>query len=390
MQCLGWTRVRTDHGSFAEVMDLLVWTPFKNCDGSTSAHESGMEFERFNISRVPKGTTSGAAANQHTGTGLVERHVQLMKLIMLKLQAEMSRQGVTLENEELAGEAAMAQNITLNYGGVTPAICVFGTLPRGFYEEDGRGIMATSGALQTDLTVFERALRIRQAALAQCHQAINEDRIARASRSRPRHLDTQDLIMGTSEVEFYRENPGDPGGWRGPALLLRLETEEGTAVVQYQGRPYLVSLRHIRPFRGIFMVTTSEPSAEHALLRLLGFVEQASRQDSLPWLAQTAEWKVDTLSKRHFSCARDCQEGRDGFLFYDKTTSTWNHVWRISSSLQTPFRYHWNHDHLDSWRKRICGATTPERSPCQDEEDFKLRKRRDLSSLLLLLRDQGT
>ena len=91
---------------------------------SLMSHESGMELERLNITRVPKGTTSGAAANRHTGTGIVERHVQLMKLTMLKLQAEMSRQGVTLENEEMAGEAAMAHNITLSYGGVTPAMCV--------------------------------------------------------------------------------------------------------------------------------------------------------------------------------------------------------------------------------------------------------------------------
>jgi len=91
---------------------------------SLMSHDSGAEFERLNITRVPKGTTSGAAAKQHTGTGIVVRHVDLMKLTMLKLQAEMSRQGVTLENEEMAGEAAMAQNITLSYGGVTPAMCV--------------------------------------------------------------------------------------------------------------------------------------------------------------------------------------------------------------------------------------------------------------------------
>ena len=109
-------------------------------------HESGVEFERFNITRVPKGTTSGHAAAQHTGTGLVERHVQLLKMTMLKLQAEMTRQGITLEESEIAGESAMAHNITLNYGGVTPAMCVFGTLPRGFYEADGKGIMSNGSS----------------------------------------------------------------------------------------------------------------------------------------------------------------------------------------------------------------------------------------------------
>ena len=244
---------------------------------SLMSHESGVEFERFNITRVPKGTTSGHAAAQHTGTGLVERHVQLIKMTMLKLQAEMTRQGITLEESEIAGESAMAHNITLNYGGVTPAMCVFGTLPRGFYEADGKGIMSTTGALQTDLSVFERALRIRQAALAQCHQAIIEDRVARAARSRPRQLEAHDLVAGTSEVEFHREVQGETGGWRGPALLLRLDSEEGTAVIQYQGRPYLVSIRHIRPYKGIFMITTQEATVEHSLLRLLKYVEQLSQ-----------------------------------------------------------------------------------------------------------------
>lgn len=244
---------------------------------SLMSHESAVEFERLNITRVPKGTTSGHAAAQHTGTGLVERHVDLIKITMLKLQAEMTRQGITLEDSEISGEAAMAHNLTLNYGGVTPAMCVFGALPRGFYESDGRGIMSTTGALQTDLSTFERALRIRQAALAQCHQAIIEDRVARTARSRPRQLEAHDLVAGTSEVEFHREVQGESGGWRGPALLLRLDAEEGTAVIQYQGRPYLVSIRHIRPYRGIFMVTTQEATVEHSLLRLLKYVEQLSQ-----------------------------------------------------------------------------------------------------------------
>ena len=55
-----------------------------------------------------------------------------------------------------------------------------------------------------------------------------EDRIARANRTRPHQLNLDELIAGTSEVEFYREVQGDPG-WRGPALLLRLDADEGVA-----------------------------------------------------------------------------------------------------------------------------------------------------------------
>ena len=155
--------------------------------GSASSlipHETGAESERLGITRCPRGTTSGDAGKKHTGTGLVERHVQLTKLTMLKLHAELARQGLVPEWKEIALEAAMAHNITLNYGGVTPSMSVFGVLPCGFYEEDTTGVLATAGALQTDLSVFARAMRIRQTALASTHRAIIEDRVARASRTR--------------------------------------------------------------------------------------------------------------------------------------------------------------------------------------------------------------
>ena len=49
----------------------------------------------------------------------------------------------------------MAQNLTLSYGGVTPSMAVYGTLPREFYNPDSEHILNTDGALETDLTVFE-------------------------------------------------------------------------------------------------------------------------------------------------------------------------------------------------------------------------------------------
>ncbi|CAJ1430110.1 unnamed protein product, partial [Effrenium voratum] len=146
----------------AVIMELWVryFGPMKRLvldqQSSLMSHETGAECERLGITRCPRGTTSGDAGKKHTGTGLVERHVQLTKLTMLKLYAELTRQGLVPEWKEIALEAAMAHNITLNYGGVTPSMSVFGVLPRGFYEEDSTGVLATAGALQTDLSVFER------------------------------------------------------------------------------------------------------------------------------------------------------------------------------------------------------------------------------------------
>jgi hypothetical protein len=39
---------------------------------------------------------------------------------MLKIQAESNRYGIELQPEDLAAEAAMAQNLTLSDGGYTP------------------------------------------------------------------------------------------------------------------------------------------------------------------------------------------------------------------------------------------------------------------------------
>ena len=161
---------------------------------------------------------------------------------------------------------------------------VFGILPRDFYEEDATGIMALAGALQTDLTVYEKALRIRQTSLAAVQHAIIEDRVARANRTRPHQLPLDQLVAGTSEVEFYREVQNDVG-WRGPALLLRLDSEKGTAVIQYQGRPYLVALRHVRLYKGIYLVEIPNAETEDSLGRAMKHVE-----DMVPYKTNVIGW----------------------------------------------------------------------------------------------------
>ena len=215
-------------------------------ESSLMSHAAGRELERFSIERVPNGTTSGAAGKQHTGAGLVERRIGLVEITMLKLAAELDRQGLRLTPGELAKESAMSHNQSLNYNGATPSMAVFGVLPRPFYQEDSSNITSVAGVLQTDITPFEKALRIRQLSLSMVQRAVAEDRIARAGRSRTHQLDTNALVPGTTTIDFYCEVQGDVG-WRGPATLLRLDKDEGTAILTYQGRPYLVSLLHIRP-----------------------------------------------------------------------------------------------------------------------------------------------
>ena len=128
-----------------EIWFVTFGAPFQlvlDQESSLMSHEAGKEMERFSVERVPKGTTAGPAAKQHTGTGLVERHVGLLEITMMKLSAELDRQGLQTSVNDLARECAMSQNMSLNYGGVTPSMAVFGVIPRPFYQDDSAAVTA--------------------------------------------------------------------------------------------------------------------------------------------------------------------------------------------------------------------------------------------------------
>ena len=76
----------------------------------------------------------------------------LLEPSMAKLEAELDPHGLKLEVDELCREAVTAQNATLNYGGATPAMAVFGALPRPFFQGNTDQVAAFTGALQTDVT----------------------------------------------------------------------------------------------------------------------------------------------------------------------------------------------------------------------------------------------
>eukprot|EP00435_Cladocopium_sp_Y103_P048511 s541_g14.t1 len=231
---------------------------------SIMTQEAGAEMDRLNIARRPKGTTTGKEGKRHTGTGLVEKHVDLTKNCMNKIHEEALRFNITVEKDELLSEAVMAQNCTLNYGGYTPSMCVFGTLPRGFMNVDDINL-AVEGSDPTTST-FERAARLRQIALTAVQTSIYEERLLRAGRTRPQQVDVSAMVPGTTQVEIFREDPSQSGhGWRGPAQLLDLDEGNGTVIVKYQGRPYLMSIRHIRPFRGHFFNQDHHHQQEQAL-----------------------------------------------------------------------------------------------------------------------------
>lgn len=64
-------------------------------------------------------------------------------------------------------------------------------------------------------------------------------------------------------------------------------------MIQYQGKPYLVSLRHIRPYKGIYHFERNNINAEQELFKLMRYVESLTDYKSyiVGWIQKkNSQW----------------------------------------------------------------------------------------------------
>ena len=97
----------------------------------------------------------------------------------------------------------MAQNLTLEYGGVTPAMAALGGHPQGYYEFEDTTLTSIMGAAESSTEMFENALRARLAGTACVKQAIVEERMLRAQKPRPQALDLSEIKPGKNNIVFH-------------------------------------------------------------------------------------------------------------------------------------------------------------------------------------------
>ena len=215
-------------------------------EGGLRSDESGARLEKLSVQRRMKGSDQ---RQEHTGTGLVERHVALQKLTMLKMKAECDSLGLVVEHDEICAEAAMAQNLTLSFGGYTPAQAAIAHNPRAFYEIEDSGLLSVFGALESGHDFVERSIRFRTIAAQSVLASIVEDRLARANLTRPHKMDPVPLVPGT-QVDILRipDNKTEMSyAWKGPGDLLEIDLHNGTCIVKWQSIPYMIPIRHVRP-----------------------------------------------------------------------------------------------------------------------------------------------
>ena len=237
------------------------------CDQGTNLASKEMAewCDRLNIQRV----LGGAEPNKpgrHSLTGLVEKHIDLVKMTMSKMFADLAEGQQEVDVSLLLSEACMGHNTLLTFSGVVPICAVLGQPPRDYTD-------AASPALtdQDPSSLLERAVLYRQHAKAATLRSVAEWRLSKAAHHHKQQAGKP--IRKGDLVDLYRRPATrDIPGWRGPALVLDLLESAGTAIVKWQNRPYVVSLRHLRHHEGhaaaLHLVQTQGPSAVYETDRL--------------------------------------------------------------------------------------------------------------------------
>ena len=84
-------------------------------EGAVTSDLVSIACEKFNIERDLGGSQG------HTSAPLAERRLSIIKLTALKLWSTCERTGLPSSQDQCVEEAAMVANLTLMYGGHTPA-----------------------------------------------------------------------------------------------------------------------------------------------------------------------------------------------------------------------------------------------------------------------------
>ena len=77
-------------------------------------------------------------------------------------------------------------------------------------------------------------------------QALIQERLAKAATMKQHIHQPQTLLPGTVCDIWRQPDRKDEDGWRGPAEIISIERQAGSAIVKHQGQPLIVPLHHIR------------------------------------------------------------------------------------------------------------------------------------------------
>ena len=166
-------------------------------------------------------------------------------MALLKLTADLAaqEQDMFFTYDELIAEVCVGLNSLLIWHGVVPIQGVTGS--GGTLDLVDQADDTPLDGMDDTSDMCERAILLRHNAKIAVIKALIEQRVARANRAHKQ--DTKVTKVGQIVDLYRRPATKDFPGWKGPGVVLEFDGTDGPAIVRWQGRPWLMALRHLRP-----------------------------------------------------------------------------------------------------------------------------------------------
>ena len=173
---------------------------------------------------------------------MVERHHELFRRILLRIEAQLAEEGLSVPMTAIVAEGALAKNSLITVAGHTPY--------RGLYGREAPGLAEFEPTSETQLDDASGGVaghsrhhhRLREMAIAAMVQETAQMRLERALNSKTRVAGEQLELAQGDLVDFWRKPATkDESGWRGPARVLEplgwsSDSTQSAATIKWQGR----------------------------------------------------------------------------------------------------------------------------------------------------------
>jgi len=195
-------------------------------------------------------------------------------MALLKLTADLAaqEQDMFFTYDELIAEVCVGLNSLLIWHGVVPIQGVTGS--GGTLDLVDQADDTPLDGMDDTSDMCERAILLRHNAKIAVIKALIEQRVARANRAHKQ--DTKVTKVGQIVDLYRRPATKDFPGWKGPGVVLELNDTDGTAIVRWQGRPWLMAPRRLRPHEGYCPTTAAGYAASTYLACSATSTEEAS------------------------------------------------------------------------------------------------------------------
>ncbi|CAK0800860.1 unnamed protein product [Prorocentrum cordatum] len=277
----GWLR---PHGP----MKLLI----ADIEGGLHGEEAYQWLDRWGIEMKAKEEGSHAQ--------LVERHHDLVRKIIHRVQAQLAEEGIVMPLEIVIMECALIKNLLITVAGYSPYQAVYGRLPPLLAEFEPVSDCQIDDQSAGIPGISRHHHRLREVAMQAMVEMTAKDRLRRALRSKTRapHEALQ-LVVG-DQVDFHRPpSTKEESGWRGPATLLQVGPP---VLIRWQGRVFQVRPQDLRRSLVYFVMFTNniffEAGSRDPVATIMSYADQLdSKVVRVGWLFD-AGWKRTADSQK--------------------------------------------------------------------------------------------